>query len=68
LIHYLDETTGFTAMEQGTGWHAAILTHAIAGGKVPPGVVPVEAAMSGAGFVAEGAKRGFLVSLDVKPA
>ncbi|MCJ7677954.1 MAG: saccharopine dehydrogenase NADP-binding domain-containing protein [Anaerolineales bacterium] len=68
LIHYLDETTGFTAMEQGTGWHAAILTHAIAGGKVPPGVVPVEAAMTGLGFVAEGAKRGFVVRLDVKPA
>jgi lysine 6-dehydrogenase len=68
LIHYLDETTGFTAMEQGTGWHAAILTHAIAGGKVPPGVIPVEKAMSGAGFVAEGVRRGFVVRLDVTPA
>ena len=68
LIHYLDETTGFTAMEQGTGWHAAILTHAIAEGKVPAGVVPVETAMSGSGFVAEGAKRGFVVRLDVTPA
>jgi len=67
LIHYLDETTGFTAMEQGTGWHAAILTHAIAGGKVPPGVVPVEKAMSGAGFVAEGARRGFVVKRDLTP-
>jgi len=68
LIHYLDEATGFTAMEQGTGWHAAILTHAIAEGKVPAGVVPVETAMSGSGFVAEGAKRGFVVRLDVTPA
>jgi hypothetical protein len=53
LIHYADETTGFSAMEQGTGWHAAILTHAIAEGKVPAGVVPVEKAMSWADFVAQ---------------
>ena len=34
LLHYYDDTTGFSAMEQGTGWHAAILTEAIAFGRV----------------------------------
>lgn len=66
LIHHYDERTGFTAMEQGTGWHAAILTHAIAEGKVPRGVAPVEQAMTGSDFVAEAAKRGFAVSLNVQ--
>jgi len=68
LIHFADEATGFSAMEQGTGWHAAILTHAIAEGKVPPGVVPVEKALSGKDFVTEGVRRGFVVSLDVRQA
>jgi lysine 6-dehydrogenase len=68
LIHYADEATGFSAMEQGTGWHAAILTHAIAEGKVSPGVIPVEKAMSGKDFVADGARRGFVVSLDIRQA
>jgi len=67
LIHYADETTGFSAMEQGTGWHAAILTHAIAEGRVPAGVVPVEKAMTGADFVARAAQRGFEVRLQVRP-
>jgi lysine 6-dehydrogenase len=63
LIHPYDEATGFTAMEQGTGWHAAILTAAIARGRVPKGVVPVELAMPGSEFVAEAEKRGFKISL-----
>ncbi len=54
-------------MEQGTGWHAAILTHAIAEGKVPAGVVPVEKAMSGKDFVAQAAQRGFDVQLNIRP-
>lgn len=66
LIHYADETTGFSAMEQGTGWHAAILTHAIAEGRVPTGVVPVEKALNGSDFVAEGTRRGFVVSLETR--
>lgn len=66
LIHTFDEATGFTAMEQGTGWHAAILTEAIARGRVPKGVIPVERAMSGADFVAEAAKRAFEVRLELR--
>ena len=66
LIHKYDEGTGFTAMEQGTGWHAAIMTAAIARGRVPKGVVPVESAMSGSEFVAEAEKRGFQITLEVR--
>jgi lysine 6-dehydrogenase len=66
LVHFYDETTGFSAMEQGTGWHAAILTEAIAFGDVAAGVVPVEAAMSGAAFVEQARRRGFAVELQVR--
>ncbi len=66
LIHPYDETTGFTAMEQGTGWHASILTIAIAQGRVRKGVVPVEHAMSGKDFVAEAERRGFRVTVQVR--
>ncbi len=66
LIHTYDERTGFTAMEQGTGWHAAILTAAIARGQVTRGVVPVELAMSGSAFVAEAEKRGFQIRLSLE--
>ena len=65
LLHRYDEQTGFTAMEQGTGWHAAIMTEAITRGQVPRGVIPVELAMSGSAFVAEAARRGFQVKLDM---
>lgn len=66
LLHYYDETTGFTAMEQGTGWHAAILTGAIARGEVEKGVIPVESAMSGKVFVEHAAKRGFEVTVELR--
>jgi len=66
LIHEYDEGTEFTAMEQGTGWHAAIMTAAIGRGRVPKGVVPVESAMSGSEFVAEAEKRGFQITLEVR--
>ena len=66
LLHYFDEETGFTAMEQGTGWHASILTAAIARGEVEKGVIPVERAMSGKTFVDHAAKRGFDDTLEVR--
>ncbi|MFA9403843.1 MAG: saccharopine dehydrogenase family protein [Anaerolineales bacterium] len=61
-----DEETNFTAMEQGTGWHAAILAEAAVMGKVESGVIPVEGAMTGEDFVAEAARRGFDVQLEVR--
>jgi lysine 6-dehydrogenase len=66
LFLYYDEQTSFTAMEQGTGWHASIITHAIARGDVPVGAVPLEKAMEGTAFVEEAAKRGFNVQLTLK--
>ncbi len=68
LVHSYDDQLGFTAMEQATGWHAAIMTAAIAMGRVPAGAVPVESALSGADFVAEAKRRGFNVELKVQPA
>lgn len=59
LIHWYDDETGFTAMEQATGWHAAIMTAAIAHGRVASGVVPVERAMTGQAFVEQAERRGF---------
>lgn len=66
LLHYFDEKTGFTAMEQGTGWHAAILTSAISHGEVDSGVIPVERAMSGKTFVERAAQRGFEITAEVR--
>jgi lysine 6-dehydrogenase len=65
LFLYYDEKTGFTAMEQGTGWHASILTHAVAKGNIPPGAIALEKAMDGSTFVSEAAKRGFDVKLNM---
>ena len=66
LVHRFDEATGFSAMEQGTGWHAAILTEAIAFGQVPRGVIPVELAMSGTDFVEQAKRRGFTIDVQTK--
>ena len=66
LLHYYDEATGFSAMEQGTGWHAAILTEAIAFGQVAHGVIPVEEAMPGAGFVERARQRGFAIDVQTR--
>jgi lysine 6-dehydrogenase len=65
LIHRYDDATGLTAMEQATGWHAAIMTEAIAKGHVPSGVIPVERAMRGGTFVEQASKRGFKIELTV---
>jgi lysine 6-dehydrogenase len=65
LVHYFDDETGFTAMEQATGWHAAIVAEALASGRVASGVVPIERALTGAAFAEQAAKRGFDVRRDV---
>lgn len=66
LVHRYDEATGFTAMEQATGWHAAIILEAIAFSQVRRGVIPVEEAMSGSDFVAQAERRGFEVRHEVR--
>jgi lysine 6-dehydrogenase len=59
LFDHYDETTGFTAMERTTGWHAAIMAGFIAHGQTPRGGIPVELAVPGPLFVEEFRKRGF---------
>lgn len=68
LLFYFEETTGFTALEQGTGYLIAIIAAAIARGCIQPGVIELENAMSGTDFVKQAAKRAFQVKLDVRKA
>ncbi len=42
LLDHYDPTTGFTAMERLTGWHASIVMHLQASGTLTPGAHPVE--------------------------
>ena len=42
---YPDDRLGFTAMEQATGWHAAIVCKLMAAGRISPGATPVELAV-----------------------
>lgn len=59
LVDYFDETTGFTAMERTTGWHAAIMAAFIARRQISPGAIPVELAVPVPVFVEELSKRNF---------
>jgi lysine 6-dehydrogenase len=67
FLQYYDEKTGFTAMEQGTGWHTSIITAAIARGELPKGAIPVERAMTGSAFVDQASLRGFDVRIQLRP-
>ncbi|MBL8163160.1 MAG: saccharopine dehydrogenase NADP-binding domain-containing protein [Anaerolineae bacterium] len=62
LIDRYDETTGFTAMERLTGWHAAIMTQFIARREIPPGVWSLEKAVSATRFLQEVRRRGFQIT------
>lgn len=59
LVDRYDAETGFTAMERLTGWHAAIMAQFIAQGAIPPGVWPLEKAVSATRFLEEVRRRGF---------
>jgi lysine 6-dehydrogenase len=62
LLAFHDEETGFTAMEQATGFHAAIVCRLLAGGDIEPGARPVELAVDPGQIVAEARARGFRLS------
>jgi lysine 6-dehydrogenase len=62
---YPDDDLGFTAMERATGWHAAIVCHLMASGRIPPGATPVELAVDPALMVEELSLRGFELIVDV---
>lgn len=63
-----DETTGLTAMQRSTGWHAAIVMHLAASGRLRPGATPVEVAVDPAEMVRAIRERGFFLEEVVGPA
>ena len=66
LVDYYDEATGFSAMERLTGWHAAIVLQLAARGELPPGVIPVERALSPEAFLPRAEARGWEYSLQLE--
>jgi len=61
LIDYFDEETGFTAMERGTGWSAAIVVAMMAHGQTPRGAGGVESMVPAKPFVEQLNRRGLKV-------
>jgi lysine 6-dehydrogenase len=66
LIHPFDDDTGFTAMEQGTGWSAAIVAEMMVRGQTPRGVGGVETMVPARPFVEELIRRGMNVTERVE--
>jgi lysine 6-dehydrogenase len=62
VIDYYDETTGFTAMQRMTGWHASIVAAMMAKKGIPTGSIPLELAVPGRAFMREAKKRGFKIT------
>ncbi|HDQ73885.1 MAG TPA: hypothetical protein ENN19_17580 [Chloroflexi bacterium] len=62
VIDYFDEETGFTAMERGTGWSAAIVAEMMARGETPRGAGGVERMVPAQPFVTQLRKRGIDVA------
>jgi saccharopine dehydrogenase-like NADP-dependent oxidoreductase len=62
-----DRKLGFSAMEETTGWHAAIVAHLMARGRIATGAAPVELATDSAEIVAALRARGFPVTESVEP-
>jgi lysine 6-dehydrogenase len=65
---YPDDATGFNAMEQATGWHAAIVCHWMATGRIEPGATPNELAVDAVALIPELLARGFRFSERVESA
>jgi saccharopine dehydrogenase-like NADP-dependent oxidoreductase len=66
LRAFYDEELGFTAMQETTGWHAAIVCSLAAAGVISPGAVPVEVAVDPARMIDELRGRGFEVKEEVR--
>jgi lysine 6-dehydrogenase len=66
VVHY-DEALQFTAMQQATGWHAAIVCRSLAAREVEPGVTPVELAIDPVGLLDAFRQRNFIVDERVEP-
>lgn len=65
VIDTFDDETGFTAMERGTGWSAAIVATMMAEGETPRGAGGVETFVPAGPFVEELRRRGIGVSEQV---
>jgi lysine 6-dehydrogenase len=65
LRAFRDDELGFSAMEQTTGWHAAIVAHLMASGRAAPGARPPEEAVDSAVVVEELRRRGFRLSESI---
>jgi lysine 6-dehydrogenase len=65
FLETYDIKTGFTAMEQTTGWHASIIAIIAAQDKLPKGAVPVELALRGKMFDQEITRRGWELKREI---
>jgi lysine 6-dehydrogenase len=65
FLETYDIKTGFTAMEQITGWHASIIAIIAAQDKLPKGAVPVELALRGKMFDHEITRRGWELKREI---
>jgi len=65
VIDYLDEETGFTAMERCTGWSAAIVAEMMVREEIPPGAGGVETQVPARPFVEQLRHRGIDVTEQV---
>lgn len=65
VIDYYDKDTGFTAMERGTGWSAAIVAEMMARGETPKGAGGVEKMVPAKAFVDELNRHGIKVKEKV---
>ena len=65
FLETYDIKTGFTAMEQITGWHASIIAIIMAQDKLPKGAVPVELALRGKMFDHEITRRGWELKREI---
>jgi len=67
VFDYYDDTTGFSAMERTTGWHAAMMAVFAARGELAKGAVPVERAVTGKRILDECRARGMKIHQTVSP-
>jgi lysine 6-dehydrogenase len=65
VIDYYDEETGFTAMERGTGWSAAIVAEMMARGETPKGAGGVEKMVPAKPFVDQLNRHGIKVREEI---
>jgi lysine 6-dehydrogenase len=66
MIDYYDPETGFTAMERGTGWSAAIVAEMMAHGQTPHGAGGVEVMVPAQPYVEQLRRRGISVTQGIE--